>query len=67
MKLIPAYLWGMPAECQMHLMLVFFYRILTEAFEEMVAFQEGLKSFVGSVDTQYGKKHEEFFIGLEGR
>lgn len=41
-------------------------RILTEAFEEMVAFQEGLKSFVGSVDTQYGKKHEEFFIGLEG-
>eukprot|EP00794_Sanderia_malayensis_P011928 gene11928-13163_t len=41
-------------------------RLLSDAFEELAAFQEALKEFVGSIDTQYAKKFEEFFIGLEG-
>jgi len=41
-------------------------RLLNEAFEELLAFQDALKQCVGSIDTEYGKKHDEFFIGLEG-
>ena len=30
-------------------------------------FQNALKEFVSSADAVYGKKHDEFFIGFEGR
>ena len=30
-------------------------------------FQDALKQCVGSIDTEYSKKHDEFFIGFEGR
>ncbi|XP_077989716.1 zygotic DNA replication licensing factor mcm3-like [Glandiceps talaboti] len=41
-------------------------RLLTDAFEEMVAFQRALKEFVSAADTTYAKQHEEFFVGFEG-
>ncbi|XP_077172081.1 DNA replication licensing factor MCM3 [Paroedura picta] len=41
-------------------------RLLTSAFEELVAFQRALKDMVASVDATYSKQHEEFYIGLEG-
>ena len=44
-----------------------YYSMLTEANEEVIGFQNALKEFVGSADTTYAKKHEEFYIGFEGR
>ncbi|XP_067999040.1 DNA replication licensing factor MCM3 [Melanerpes formicivorus] len=41
-------------------------RLLTNAFEELIAFQRALKDFVASVDTTYAKQYEDFYIGLEG-
>jgi len=41
--------------------------LLTNSFEELLAFQRALKEFVGSADPVYSKQYEEFFIGLEGR
>lgn len=41
-------------------------KLLQEAFEELIGFQYALKEFVSSADTVYGKKYEEFHIGLEG-
>eukprot|EP00112_Aurelia_sp_Birch-Aquarium-sp1_P000468 Seg1044.4 transcript_id=Seg1044.4/GoldUCD/mRNA.D3Y31 product="Zygotic DNA replication licensing factor mcm3" protein_id=Seg1044.4/GoldUCD/D3Y31 len=41
-------------------------RLLNEAFEELFAFQDALKQCVGSIDTEYSKKHDAFFIGFEG-
>lgn len=40
--------------------------LLTNAFEEQLAFQNALKEFVGGIDSTYGKEHEEFFLGFEG-
>ncbi|KXJ29335.1 Zygotic DNA replication licensing factor mcm3 [Exaiptasia diaphana] len=40
--------------------------LLNKGFEELLAFQNALKEFVSSIDTIYGKKHEDFFIGFEG-
>ena len=42
-------------------------RLLSEAFEELIGFQNALKEFVGSADTSYAKKYEEFYVGFEGR
>lgn len=42
------------------------YRLLNNAFEELLAFQRALKDLVASVDATYAKQFEEFFIGLEG-
>jgi len=42
-------------------------RLVTNSFEELLAFQRALKEFVGSADPVYSKQYEEFFIGLEGR
>lgn len=39
---------------------------MSNAFEELLAFQRALKDLVASVDGTYAKQHEEFFIGLEG-
>ncbi|XP_003474958.2 DNA replication licensing factor MCM3 isoform X2 [Cavia porcellus] len=40
--------------------------LLSNAFEELVAFQRALKEFVASIDATYAKQYEEFYIGLEG-
>ena len=40
---------------------------MSESFEELIAFQNALKEYVGTADTMYAKKHDEFFIGFEGR
>lgn len=39
---------------------------MSNAFEELLAFQRALKDLVASVDATYAKQYEEFFIGLEG-
>jgi len=41
-------------------------RLLNEAFEELIAFHNALKEFVGSADSVYAKKYDEFFVGFEG-
>ncbi|KAI7799533.1 DNA replication licensing factor MCM3 [Triplophysa rosa] len=41
-------------------------KLLSNAFEELLAFQRALKDLVASIDATYAKQHEEFFIGLEG-
>ncbi|KAK5601071.1 Zygotic DNA replication licensing factor mcm3 [Crenichthys baileyi] len=41
-------------------------KLMNNAFQELLAFQQALKDLVASVDGTYAKQHEEFFIGLEG-
>ena len=41
-------------------------KLVTNAFNEIVAFERALKEFVTQVDPQYGKQNNEFFIGFEG-
>lgn len=41
-------------------------KLMNNAFEELLAFQQALKDLVASVDGTYAKQYEEFFIGLEG-
>ncbi|XP_070705202.1 DNA replication licensing factor MCM3 isoform X1 [Pempheris klunzingeri] len=41
-------------------------KLMSNAFEELLAFQRALKDLVASVDATYAKQYEEFFIGLEG-
>ncbi|XP_006811428.1 DNA replication licensing factor MCM3-like, partial [Saccoglossus kowalevskii] len=41
-------------------------RLLTDAFEEIVAFQRALKEIVSAADLTYAKQHEDFFVGFEG-
>ncbi|XP_037306076.2 DNA replication licensing factor MCM3 isoform X2 [Pungitius pungitius] len=41
-------------------------KLMSNAFEELQAFQRALKEFVASVDATYSKQYEEFFIALEG-
>ncbi|XP_024147519.1 DNA replication licensing factor MCM3 [Oryzias melastigma] len=41
-------------------------KLMSNAFEELLAFQRALKDLVASVDATYAKQHEEFFVGLEG-
>ncbi|XP_029451978.1 DNA replication licensing factor MCM3 [Rhinatrema bivittatum] len=41
-------------------------QLLSNAFEELVAFQRALKDFVASIDATYAKQYEEFYVGLEG-
>ncbi|XP_063985319.1 DNA replication licensing factor Mcm3 [Diachasmimorpha longicaudata] len=40
--------------------------LLTNSFEESMAFQNALKQFVSTVDTDYSKGNPDFFIGFEG-
>lgn len=39
---------------------------MSNAFEELLAFQRALKDLVASVDATYAKQYEEFYIALEG-
>lgn len=41
-------------------------RLLKDSFEEMAAFRRALKSLIAAANTDYSKKHLEFFVGLEG-
>uniref|UniRef100_A0A8D0D2V3 DNA replication licensing factor MCM3 n=1 Tax=Sander lucioperca TaxID=283035 RepID=A0A8D0D2V3_SANLU len=41
-------------------------KLMSNAFEELLAFQRALKDLVSSVDATYAKQYEEFFIALEG-
>ncbi|KAM8954074.1 DNA replication licensing factor MCM3 [Pelodytes ibericus] len=41
-------------------------RLMTNAFEELVAFQRALRDFVASIDGTYAKQYEDFYVGLEG-
>lgn len=41
-------------------------RLLTNAFEETIAFHKALHEYVGSIDSAYAVEHEEFFISFEG-
>ncbi|TNN32939.1 DNA replication licensing factor MCM3 [Liparis tanakae] len=41
-------------------------QLMSNAFEELLAFQRALKDFVASVDATYAKQYEEFFVALEG-
>ncbi|XP_075454704.1 DNA replication licensing factor MCM3 isoform X2 [Ascaphus truei] len=40
--------------------------LMSNAFEELVAFQRALKEFVASIDATYAKQYEEFYVGLQG-
>ncbi|XP_076642875.1 minichromosome maintenance 3 [Halictus rubicundus] len=40
--------------------------LLNNCFEEHLAFQNALKQFVGSIDTDYAKRNVDFFIAFEG-
>uniref|UniRef100_A0A671WRB6 DNA replication licensing factor MCM3 n=1 Tax=Sparus aurata TaxID=8175 RepID=A0A671WRB6_SPAAU len=41
-------------------------KLMSNAFEELLAFQRALKDLVASVDATYAKQYEEFYVGLEG-
>uniref|UniRef100_A0A8C4QA97 DNA replication licensing factor MCM3 n=1 Tax=Eptatretus burgeri TaxID=7764 RepID=A0A8C4QA97_EPTBU len=41
-------------------------RLLTNCFEELLAFQNALKEFVATLDATYSKQFEEFCVGFEG-
>jgi DNA replication licensing factor MCM3 len=43
------------------------FRLLAEAFQELIALQRALKEFVASADPIYSKQHEAFFVGFVGR
>ena len=45
----------------------FYFRLLTNSFDEIGAFQRALKSYISSIDTVYAKQYEEFHVGFEGR
>lgn len=45
---------------------MFSFRLLSNAFEEQIAFQRALKEYVTSVDSDYAIKNEEFFLAFEG-
>ncbi|XP_033230729.1 DNA replication licensing factor Mcm3 [Belonocnema kinseyi] len=40
--------------------------LLENSFEEQMSFENALKQFVASIDTDYAKGNAEFFIGFEG-
>lgn len=42
------------------------YNLLTNAFEEQLAFSRALKEFVSSIQPSYGKTQEDFMVGFEG-
>ena len=48
------------------LLLFFVPSLLSNSFDELLAFQRALREFVGGIDSAYAKEHEEFFIGFEG-
>jgi len=41
-------------------------KLMSNAFNEIVAFERALKEYVTQVDPVYGKQTDEFFVGFEG-
>lgn len=64
--LAPTHLSFHSTHCIIYNYIPFAYRLLNNAFVELLAFQRALKDLVASVDGTYAKQFEEFFIGLEG-
>jgi len=44
----------------------FLSSLLIDAFDEQLAFQRALREFVGGIDSEFAKEHEEFSVGFEG-
>lgn len=42
------------------------YSLLSNSFEEQLAFQNALKQYVSNVDIDYAKTSKDFFIAFEG-
>lgn len=40
--------------------------LLHSCFEEVAAFQRALKEYIGSIDPEYVKQNEDFYVGFEG-
>lgn len=40
--------------------------LLTNTFEEQFAFERALKEYVGSIDSTFANKYDEFFVSFEG-
>lgn len=40
--------------------------LLTNAFDEQLAFSRALKEYVSTLHSTYTKLHEDFFVGFEG-
>jgi len=40
--------------------------LLIDAFDEQLAFQRALREFIGGIDSEFAKEHEEFSVGFEG-
>ncbi|KYN33679.1 Zygotic DNA replication licensing factor mcm3 [Trachymyrmex septentrionalis] len=40
--------------------------LLNNSFEEQLAFQNALKQYISSIDTDYAKSNKEFFVAFEG-
>lgn len=40
--------------------------LLTNAFDEQLAFSRALKEYVATVEPRFAKTYEDFFVGFEG-
>lgn len=40
--------------------------LMTNTFDEQLAFSRALKEFVASLQANYAKAHDDFFVGFEG-
>jgi len=40
--------------------------LLSNCFDEVSAFQRALKEYIGSINSDYAKEAEDFFVGFEG-
>lgn len=40
--------------------------LLTDAFDEQLAFSRALKEYVSTLQPSYAKTYEDFFVGFEG-
>lgn len=40
--------------------------LLSDAFDEQLAFSRALKEYVSTLQPSYAKTHEDFFVGFEG-
>lgn len=43
-----------------------YYSLLNNSFEEQLAFQNALKQYISSIDIEYAKSNNDFFVAFEG-
>lgn len=43
-----------------------YYSLLSNSFEEQLAFQNALKQYISSIDIEYAKSNNDFFVAFEG-